>query len=104
MCRDEGSGENIQEQMHPQTAEPQPSQVAQLRAQIDSELAAMQQGLSGLASGTARHRIIAARLRRVDHLTNQMAGHVGQEAATDSSCQAYMRVFNTDDEKESRHG
>ncbi|QBD81614.1 hypothetical protein EPA93_38840 [Ktedonosporobacter rubrisoli] len=86
----------------PRFADEQRSQVAQLRAQIDAELEAMQQGLGGLASGTARHRIISAKLRCVDHLTVHLAGHIGAEAATTTSCQAYMRVFNAEEQEASR--
>ncbi|QBD75014.1 hypothetical protein EPA93_02995 [Ktedonosporobacter rubrisoli] len=83
--------------------EPQLSQVAQLRAQIEAELTAMQQGLTGLASGTARHHIISAKLRRVDHLTGELAHHVGEKVATDMSCQAYVRVFDAEQAEEPRH-
>ena len=58
------------------------SEVARLRRQIDLEYAAAQQGLIGLASGTARHDFINARLQQVavyhEHLTTQ----VGEEEAT----------------------
>ncbi|QBD75915.1 hypothetical protein EPA93_07785 [Ktedonosporobacter rubrisoli] len=98
MNRAEESGETIQGQAHQHASTPQPSQVDQLRAQIEAELTSMQQGLSGLASGTARHSIISAKLRRVDHLTVHLSRCVGKEAATEINCQAYMRVFAAQEE------
>ncbi|QBD76206.1 hypothetical protein EPA93_09355 [Ktedonosporobacter rubrisoli] len=81
----------------------QQSELASLRAQIELELEAMQQGLNGLASGTARHRFISARMRRVDQLTSHMAGHIGEEQAERTSCQAYMQIFSAH-EQEPKHG
>jgi hypothetical protein len=59
------------------------SEVAQLRQQIKLEFAAMHNGLTGLASGTARHAIISARLRRIDVYEQQLAAQVGEDTATD---------------------
>jgi hypothetical protein len=57
------------------------SEVARLRAQIEAEYAAAQQGLTGLAAGTARHTFLLARMERTWHLTEQLAGLVGIEEA-----------------------
>ena len=51
------------------------SEIAQLRRQIQAEYEAAQRGFSGLASGTARHAFITARMERmsqyIQHLREQ---------------------------------
>ena len=64
-----------------QTIDTNVSEVACLRRQIEMQLVAMRQGLSGFSSGSARHAFINARMERIgiyqDHLTDQ----VGESAA-----------------------
>lgn len=64
-----------------QTIESHVSEVARLRAQIETQLVAMRRGISGLSSGTARHAFISARMEHIgicqDHLTDRL----GEEAA-----------------------
>ena len=69
------------------------SQVSQLRNQIEAELAAMRQGLSGLAAGTAKHQFIESKLRLVGTFEDQLARYIGGEQAVQFSCQAYIRVM-----------
>jgi hypothetical protein len=59
------------------------SEIKRLRAQIEAEYEAAQRALTGLAAGTARHEVIAARMGRAWELTEQLADLVGvEEAAT----------------------
>lgn len=73
------------------------SEVAQLRERIEREMEAMRTGLTGLAVGTARHRFIHARLRRVDDYYEQLAAVVGDEAADETVCQVYNAVMEQND-------
>ena len=57
------------------------SEVAQLRASIETELVAMRLGLSGLAAGTAKHQFIEAKMKRVGGFEDQLATHIGKEQA-----------------------
>jgi hypothetical protein len=57
------------------------SEVARLREQIQAEYQAAQQGLSGLASGTARHNFITARTEHLAILHDQLAEIVGPDEA-----------------------
>jgi hypothetical protein len=56
------------------------SEVARLLKQIDLEIEAAQQGLSGLASGAARHSFINARLERMGELHDSLHTLVGEQA------------------------
>ena len=73
------------------------SEMARLRERIECEMEAMQRGLTGLAIGTARHRFIHARLRRVDDYYEQLATVVGEEAADETLCQVYNTVMERKD-------
>lgn len=73
------------------------SEVARLRERIECEMEAMRLGLTGLALGTARHRFIHARLRRVDDYYGQLATAVGEEAADETLCQVYNAVMERKD-------
>ena len=66
------------------------SEVAQLRQQIEIELTSMRYGLSGFASGTARHTFIHTRMERVGACQDMLAQHLGEHAATQMVCQMYM--------------
>ena len=57
------------------------SEVARLREQIQAEYQAAQQGLSGLASGTARHDFITARTEHIGALHEKLAEIVGADEA-----------------------
>ena len=57
------------------------SKVAQVRQQIQAEYEAATQGLSGLASGTARHDFIHARTENIGKCHEQLAQLVGPEQA-----------------------
>jgi hypothetical protein len=57
------------------------SEVAQIRQQIQSEYEAAKQGLSGLATGTARHDFIQAKTEAIGNYHDQLAELVGPEQA-----------------------
>jgi len=57
------------------------SEVARLKRQITEEYEAAQRGLSGLASGAARHAFISAKMRRMDRAHQCLIGLLGRERA-----------------------
>ena len=57
------------------------SEVAWRLEQIRLEYEAAQRGLSGFAQGTARHTFIAARMRRMGHIHQEIQRLVGPEQA-----------------------
>ena len=56
-----------------------PSEVARLLAQIESEYRSAQSGLTGLAE-TARHAFITARMERIHHLQSHLQVMIGEDA------------------------
>jgi hypothetical protein len=58
------------------------SEVARLLQQIDLEYEAAQRGLTGLASGTATHEFINAKIERVSVLHDELSTLVGRDEAT----------------------
>jgi hypothetical protein len=69
------------------------SEIAQLRQRITEEYEAMKRGLTGLASGSAKHAFIAARMRHVDDYYGQLAQHIGVQEATQAVCELYIEVI-----------
>ena len=57
------------------------SEIAQIRAQIQAEYEAAEQGLSGLSSGTARHDFISARTENIGKCHDQLVQLLGPEQA-----------------------
>mgnify|MGYP003622997409 CR=1 FL=1 len=72
------------------------SEVAQLRQQIALELDAMRRGLLGIATGSARHAFIHARMERIGMCQETLAGSIGEQAATQLVCAAYMQAMEQD--------
>jgi hypothetical protein len=56
-----------------------PSEVAKILAQIETEYCAVQSGLTGLAE-TARHAFITARMEQIHHLQSHLQTIVGTDA------------------------
>ena len=56
------------------------SEVSRLLTHIGEAYEAAQQGLTGLASGTARHRFINAKLERMGELHDSLRSLVGEQA------------------------
>lgn len=61
-------------------ASEQRSEVARLLAQISEEYEAAQRGLSGVASGVARHSFITARMENMGQLHTELQSIVGNAA------------------------
>jgi hypothetical protein len=57
------------------------SEINQIRAQIQAEYEAAKQGLSGLASGTARHDFISAKTANIEKCHEQLVKLLGPEQA-----------------------
>jgi hypothetical protein len=72
------------------------SEIAQLRQQIELELISMRHGLSGFASGSARHTFIHTRMERVGACQDMLARYLGEHAATEIVCQMYMHSMECD--------
>ncbi len=70
------------------------SEVARLRRQIELELEAVQRGLYGLASGTARHEFIRERMNRVETYQGQLAQKVGEETANEMVYSMYVATID----------
>ncbi len=70
------------------------SEVARLRRQIELELEAVQRGLYGLASGTARHEFIRKRMNRVETYQGQLAQKVGEETANEMVYSMYVATID----------
>jgi hypothetical protein len=65
-----------------QTVDSNSSEVARLRQQIEVQLVAMRQGLSGLSSGSARHAFINAHMERIGVCQESLSDQLGENAAT----------------------
>ena len=65
------------------------SEVARIRREIETEMAAMHSGLYGLAYGRARHDFINRRMDRVDTCHTKLATYVGEGAADEMVCELY---------------
>lgn len=63
------------------------SEIARLHEQIEQEHAASVLALTGLASGTARHEFINARIERLEIYHHRLAELVGEKQATAFVCQ-----------------
>ena len=62
------------------TAEVQGSEVARILGQIREEYDSAVRGVSGLASGTARHAFITARMEHMGRLHEELKKIVGESA------------------------
>ncbi|MEO9031516.1 MAG: hypothetical protein ABI413_22150 [Ktedonobacteraceae bacterium] len=65
------------------------SEVARLRQHMELEHQASVWALSGLASGTAQHAFITARMRHMDTCYQHLSELVGEERATDVLCEIF---------------
>ncbi len=69
------------------------SEVARLREQIELQLLSMQQGLGGLASGSARHAFIQARLQRIGNYQDDLVRQIGEQEADQVLWSLYVEVM-----------
>jgi SAM-dependent methyltransferase len=65
------------------------SEIARLRTQLELEHTASVWALTGLASGTAQHTFITAKLKNMDRCYQQLHTLVGEERATDVLCDVF---------------
>ncbi|QBD79179.1 hypothetical protein EPA93_25645 [Ktedonosporobacter rubrisoli] len=76
----------------------QGSEIARLRQQITEEIEAMKLGFSGLATGSARHDFIRARMEQVGSHLDELAEHVGNVDAVQMACEIYINTVADKDE------
>jgi hypothetical protein len=69
------------------------SEIARLRKRIYEEYEAMRRGLTGFASGTAKHAFIDARMRQVDGWHQQLTQHIGEQEADQIIYDLYTSTF-----------
>jgi hypothetical protein len=58
------------------------SEITQLLERIEQEYASARSGLSGLASGTARHAFISGKMERIETCYRSLCGLLGEQEAT----------------------
>jgi hypothetical protein len=68
------------------------SDVARVRRQIVEEMEAMERGFHGVASGTARHDFIQARMRNIETQQKDLEKLVGKNDAVTIVCELYMNT------------
>jgi hypothetical protein len=69
------------------------SEVACLREEIELQLEAMQRGMYGLASGTARHAFIDARMNRISECQHTLTDYIGEQDADQLVCSLYSEIM-----------
>lgn len=69
------------------------SEIARLRKMITEEYEAMKHGLANLASGTAKHSFLQAKMRRADCYHSQLTHYVGEQEATHAVCEIYNQIM-----------
>jgi hypothetical protein len=69
------------------------SEVAQLYHQIEVQLEAMRRGMSGFATGRARHTFIRAQMENVGGCQGALARYVGEDAADQVIYNLYIEVM-----------
>jgi hypothetical protein len=67
-------------------------EVAKLRKQIEAELQAMKQGLSGFAI-SARHDIVQHKYNSLGNFQEELAHIVGESEATLYMCERYIDII-----------
>lgn len=72
------------------------SEVALLRQRIEQEIEAMQRGLSGFATGVARHQFIHTRMERVGEVQDELAARVGAHEAMQFVCRTYVNAMDAE--------
>ena len=68
------------------------SEVARLREEIELQLEAMQRGMYGFASGTARHAFIRARMDRISEYQHTLTDYIGEQDADQLVCSLYSEI------------
>jgi len=68
------------------------SEITQLLQRIEQEYASARQGLSGLASGTARHAFLSGKLERIQTCSLALCGLLGEPEATRAVAERLARL------------
>jgi hypothetical protein len=68
------------------------SEVARLREEIELQLEAIQRGMYGFASGTARHAFICARMDRISEYQHTLTNVIGEQDADQLVCSLYSEI------------
>ena len=68
------------------------SEVARIREEIELQLEAMQRGMYGFASGTARHAFIRARMDCIGEYQHRLSDHLGEQDADQLVCSLYSEI------------
>jgi hypothetical protein len=68
------------------------SEVARLREEIELQLEAMQRGLYGFATGSARHAFIRARMDRIGEYQHSLTDYIGEKDADQLVCNLYSEI------------
>lgn len=69
------------------------SEVARIREEIELQLEAMQRGMSGFASGAARHSFIRARMDRIGEYHHKLASGIGEQSADQLVSNLYCEIM-----------
>lgn len=68
------------------------SEVARIREEIELQLEAMQRGMYGFASGSARHSFIRARMARIDEYQHKLTAQIGEHDADQIIYNLYSEI------------
>jgi hypothetical protein len=79
------------------------SEVARQLEQIALEYEAAQRGLAGLAQGTSRHAFIAARMRRMGQIHQEIQRLVGPEQAIQLVADTIFAQTSAEHDREKPH-
>lgn len=82
------------------------SEIARLREQLELEHRACMWALRALNSGSAQHRFITARFRRMDTCCVRLSNLVGEEEATTVLCEVFdgKSSIQVDSEQSAQEG
>ena len=72
------------------------SEVALLHQQIELQLEAMRRGMSGFATGKARHAFIRAQMDRIGECQDALAIYVGEGIANQVIHSLYIEVMESE--------
>jgi hypothetical protein len=72
------------------------SEVALLHQQIELQLEAMRRGMSGFATGKARHAFIRAQMDRIGECQDALAIYVGEGIANQVIYSLYIEVMESE--------
>jgi hypothetical protein len=77
------------------------SEVARIRAQIETECEGFRRGFEGYAI-TAKHQFIQARYERLGQLQDELARHVGEQEAMQQVVALYIKVVDGEEKEDAK--